>query len=125
GGRVEAARQLEVAIDTVATVDQDGYRPLHWLLFGKALVVGTGHVQHPLSPRRGSYPASAAGMGGGGGGGGEDEEEHGEDGRSGFGKGNNAANRNTWSDVVQGARNGLARFASPLASSRWQVRQRL
>lgn len=36
--------QLEVAIDTVAGVDQAGYRPLHWLLFGKALVVGTGHV---------------------------------------------------------------------------------
>ncbi|CBJ28961.1 expressed unknown protein [Ectocarpus siliculosus] len=122
GGRVEAARQLEVAIDTVATVDQDDYRPLHWLLFGKALVVGTGHVQHPLSPRRGSHPASAAGMGGGGGGG-EDEEEHGEDGRSDFGKRSNAANRNSWSEVVQGARNGLARFASPLASSRWQVKR--
>lgn len=37
-------RQLEVAIDTVVGVDQAGYRPLHWLLFGKALVVGTGHV---------------------------------------------------------------------------------
>ena len=36
--------QLEVAIDTVAGVDQAGYRPLHWILFGKALVVGTGHV---------------------------------------------------------------------------------
>lgn len=39
-----SAVQLEVAIDTIAKVDQAGYRPLHWLLFGKALLVGTGHV---------------------------------------------------------------------------------
>lgn len=37
--------QLEVAIETVVGVDQAGYRPLHWLLLGKALVVGTGHVR--------------------------------------------------------------------------------
>lgn len=41
--------QLEVAIDTIANVDQAGYRPLHWLLFGKALLVGTGHVSHGSS----------------------------------------------------------------------------
>ncbi|CAM9452811.1 unnamed protein product, partial [Sphacelaria rigidula] len=45
GVRVDAARQLEVAIETVVGVDQAGYRPLHWLLLGKALVVGTGHVR--------------------------------------------------------------------------------
>ncbi|CAM9113863.1 unnamed protein product, partial [Hapterophycus canaliculatus] len=105
GGRVEAARQLEVAIDTLASVDQAGYRPLHWLLFGKALVVGTGHVQHPASPRRGNHAA-----GGGG------------DSRTGFDASRGNA-INSWSGVVQGARNGLARFASPLASSRWQVKR--
>lgn len=41
---VFVVRQLEVAIDTAAGVDQAGHRPLHWLLLGKALVVGTGHV---------------------------------------------------------------------------------
>lgn len=44
--------QLEVAIDTLASVDQAGYRPLHWLLFGKALVVGTGHVSCVCISRR-------------------------------------------------------------------------
>ena len=39
----------------------------------------------------------------------------------GFGKGKGASS-STWTDVVQGARTGLARFASPLASSRWQAR---
>ncbi|CAM9976182.1 unnamed protein product [Scytosiphon promiscuus] len=105
GGRVEAARQLEVAIDTLASVDQAGYRPLHWLLFGKALVVGTGHVQHPASPRRGNDPAGGEG-----------------DGRTGFGAGRGNA-ISSWTGVVQEARNGLARFASPLASSRWQVKR--
>ena len=44
--------QLEVAIDTIAKVDQAGYRPLHWLLFGKALLVGTGHVSRQSSPAK-------------------------------------------------------------------------
>lgn len=69
-----------------------------------------GQVQHVLSPRRG-YHAAAAGSAGGGG-------EGDEDNRMGF----NKSEASNWSGVVQGARNGLARFASPLASSRWQVR---
>eukprot|EP00752_Nemacystus_decipiens_P013802 g12254.t1 len=121
GGRVEAARHLEVAIDTIAKVDQAGYRPLHWLLFGKALLVGTGHVQHPISPRRGNHAANNSG----GGGGGEDGAGDGGPGASpGFGKGATSSwSSSTWTDVVQGARTELARFASPLASSRWQVKR--
>lgn len=54
---------------------------------------------------------------GGGGDGGEGE------GDGGSGAGLEKKTASDWSEVVQGARNGLARFASPLASSRWQVRR--
>ena len=62
-------------------------------------------MQHPGSPRRSNPSALGAG----------DSGEGSGDGDSGREAGSN------WSEVVQGARNGLARFASPLASSRWQV----
>lgn len=64
-------------------------------------------VQHIMSPRRGNHAAAAAAGSPDGDG----------DNRMGF----NKSVASNWSGVVQGARNGLARFASPLASSRWQV----
>lgn len=69
-----------------------------------------GQVQHP--------GAASASSGGG--------VLHGDgdgDGQSGRAVENNEAS--DWQGVVQAARNGLAVFASPLASSRWQVRRTL
>lgn len=66
-------------------------------------------VQHALSPRRSNNNSSNSNTASSAAGGG------------GIGESFSTREASDWSGVVHSARTGVARFASPLASSRWQV----
>ncbi|CAM9302830.1 unnamed protein product [Chrysoparadoxa australica] len=94
--RAQAVAELQVTIELIATYDQAGHRAIHWLLFGRSLILGTGHLSRPSSPR---LPTAAPGDGSGGGG----------------------AIRDCFG-MLQAARRELAELAAPLAGARWQVK---